>query len=88
MIHPASLVMLILLVASAHAGPTCTTAPVDTWLPQETMRRRIETDGHRIVVLATTPGNGHEIHGRDETGRRVEIHLDPVSGTPMKANVR
>lgn len=88
MIHPASLVMLFLLVGSAHADPACTTAPVETWLPAPTMRQRVETNGYRIVVFKTTPGNCYEIYGRDRDGRRVEIYFDPVSGTPVKATIR
>ncbi|NVO12513.1 MAG: PepSY domain-containing protein [Rhodoplanes sp.] len=88
MIHPASLVILILLVGSADAGPVCTTVPADTWLPLQAMRERIETDGYRIVVFKTTPGHCYEIYGRDKHGRRVEIYFDPVSGAPVKANVR
>ncbi|RAI44629.1 PepSY domain-containing protein [Rhodoplanes roseus] len=89
MIHPLRFVILFLATTGpAAAGPACTTAPADAWLPQEAMRRRIEQQGYRIGVLQTTPGGCYEIYGRDKDGRRVEIYFDPVSGDVVKANRR
>ncbi|MBK5961761.1 hypothetical protein CCR97_26660 [Rhodoplanes elegans] len=75
-------------VGPAWAGPDCTDAPVDRWIPAETMRRRIEAEGYRIGLFKTTEGRCYEIYGRDKDGRRVEIYFDPVSGAVVKSSVR
>lgn len=88
MIQVARLVILYLLLGPAQAGPVCTTAPAERWLPQEAMLAHIETDGYRIAAFKTTDGNCYEIYGRDKDGRRIEIYFDPVSGAVVKADVR
>ncbi|MFD2181444.1 PepSY domain-containing protein [Rhodoplanes azumiensis] len=91
MIRRACLVVSIVSAAGgahAWAGPACTTASVDRWIPAEAMRRRIEGDGYRVGVFKTTEGRCYEIYGRDKDGRRVEIYFDPVSGAIVKSSVR
>ncbi|HET7656565.1 MAG TPA: PepSY domain-containing protein [Luteimonas sp.] len=72
-----------LLSFGALAGPKCTDAPRDKWLPAATMKARILKDGYTIDKFKVS-GQCYEIYGQDKDGRDVEIYFDPTDGRIVK----
>lgn len=79
--------MTLLLAMPAFAGPTCTDAAHDSWIPADEMQRRIEGEGYRIKKFKETDGNCYEIYGYDVENHRVEIYYNPVDATVVKKEV-
>ena len=72
-----------LLSFGALAGPRCTDAPRDQWLPPATMTARILKDGYTIDKFKVS-GQCYEIYGQDKDGNEVEIYFDPTDGHIVK----
>lgn len=79
--------LTLLLAAPAFAGPTCTDAARDTWIPADEMQRRIEGEGYRIKKFKETDGSCYEIYGYDVENRKVEIYYNPVNAEVVKMEV-
>ena len=71
------------LSASASASPDCTTAPKSQWMPEATLKQKLEADGYAIRKFKAS-GNCYEIYGLDKSGNKVEIYVDPVDGRVVK----
>lgn len=85
----APLTLLAVLVSlPAAAGPRCTEAPAERWIPAPDMKARITAAAYKVDVFKTTDGNCYEVYGRDREGRRVEIYFDPTTGAVVKETVR
>lgn len=83
------LVLFAALVSlPAAAGPRCTEASADRWIPPADMKAKIAGAAYKIDVFKTTDGNCYEIYGRDGQGRRVEVYFDPVTGAVVKETAR
>lgn len=72
-----------LLSFGAMAGPKCTDAPREKWMPAEQMKARILKDGYTIDKFKVS-GRCYEIYGQDKDGRDVEIYFDPTNGRIVK----
>lgn len=72
-----------LLPVGAMAGPKCTDAPREKWIPAEQMKARILKDGYTIDKFKVS-GQCYEIYGQDKAGRDVEIYFDPTNGRIVK----
>ena len=83
----ATLIALTLatLSTAALAGPECTTEPKDKWMPEASMKQKLEADGYRIKVFKTTKGNCYEIYGYDKDGKKAEVYFHPVTGAAVEA---
>jgi len=82
----ATLIALTLATLSTAAmdGPECTTEPKDKWMPEASMKQKLEADGYRIKVFKTTKGNCYEIYGWNKQNQKVEIYFNPVDGKIVK----
>ncbi|MDE2407810.1 MAG: PepSY domain-containing protein [Xanthomonadaceae bacterium] len=80
---PLIAVTAALAAPAAFAGPKCTDAPRDKWLPKETMQERIVKAGYTIDKFKVS-GSCYEIYGKDKAGKRVEIYYDPTDGKVVK----
>ncbi len=78
--------MALALAAPALAGPRCTTIAKDQWLSEASMKAKIAKDGYRIKTFLIS-GNCYEIYGFDQTGKKVEIYFNPVSGEIVKKKI-
>lgn len=72
-----------LLSFGALAGPKCTDAPRDKWLPEQQMKDMILRDGY-IIDKFKVSGQCYEIYGQDKDGNDVEIYFDPTDGSIVK----
>ena len=72
-----------LLSCGAIAGPKCTDAPRDQWMPAKQMKQRILADGYTIDKFKVS-GQCYEIYGQDKDGNEVEIYFDPTDGHIVK----
>lgn len=72
------------LSAAAFAGPQCTDAPKNAWLPEAAMKQKIADAGYAIGKFKVTDGNCYEIYGKDKAGGKVEIYYNPVDGNVVK----
>ncbi|MEO1016258.1 MAG: PepSY domain-containing protein [Pseudomonadota bacterium] len=77
-----------LVASDAHAGPSCTSEPSDTWLSEAQMRTLIDASGYIVDVFKTTSGNCYEIYGRTDDGKRVEVYYHPITGEVIRETVR
>lgn len=80
---PLVAVAAALAAPAAFAGPKCTEAPRDQWIPEKTMQERITKAGYTIDKFKVS-GTCYEIYGKDKNGRRVEIYYDPTDGRVVK----
>lgn len=83
-----AVIFSIMMSSAAIAGPECTKEPASKWLPQDEMKAKIVSSGHKIEVFKTTSGNCYEIYGRNPAGKRVEIYYHPITGEVVKASSR
>ena len=72
-----------LLSFGAIAGPKCTDAPRDQWMPAQQMKQRILDAGYTIDKFKVS-GQCYEIYGQDKDGNEVEIYFDPTDGHIVK----
>lgn len=78
----------LLTGTAAIAGPTCTKAPQEQWMPQETMLRKLVDQGYTLEKFKVTAGNCYELYGIDRDGRKVEIYHNPVDGSVVQAKTK
>lgn len=74
--------------SAALAGPQCTSESAEKWIPANEMKKKIVALGHHIDVFKTTKGNCYEIYGKNNTGQRIEIYFNPVTGDIVKEAAR
>ncbi len=77
----------LILATPAFAGPTCTDAARDSWIPADEMKQRIEAEGYSIKKFKETDGNCYEIYGYDSENHKVEIYYDPVDARVVKKEI-
>lgn len=77
---------MLTVAGAAHAGPTCTDAPKESWLSEEAMKLKIAEMGYKdIRVFKATKGNCYEIYGFDKDGKKAEVYFHPVTGAIVEA---
>ena len=69
--------------AGAVAAPHCTDAPRALWMPEQSLKDRLVTEGYTIDKFKVS-GQCYEIYGKDPAGERVEIYFDPTDGRVVK----
>jgi hypothetical protein len=78
-------------MAAAPAGATglmtCDSGPTSTWQPQETLERRLVTEGWQVRRIKVD-GGCYEVYAVDPQGRRVEAYFHPVSLDHLKSFTR
>lgn len=75
--------ILLSAVTFADAGSLgrpCTSAPQSQWLTLDAIQVKIEALGYRIQKAKLKAACG-ELYTIDKNGSRVELFVDPVTGT-------
>lgn len=80
------LATLVFLPVVAHAAADCDAHPRDTWMQEADLKAALIDAGYTITTFKID-GNCYEMYGHNEKGRRVEIHMDTVTGRPVNAHV-
>jgi len=73
----------IVLAASPVLGQEeqrCNPAPDATWLTIAQVAERITAQGYTNITEIEREDRCYEVEAEDKEGKRVEIHVDPVSG--------
>ena len=65
---------------AASPGRACTAAPRGQWLSLDSLRRNVELVGF-TVRKAELEGNCAKFYVLAKTGDRMELFVDPVTGT-------
>lgn len=78
---------LLFSSALASAGPKCTAHPKEEWMPEETLKKKIEAEGTKIKIFKVS-GDCYEMYGQNRNGNRVETYYDTKTGEPVKSLVR
>ena len=79
--------ILMFGASQVMAGPTCSKADRDSWIPAEQMKQNITDQGYRIKKFKETRGGCYEIYGYDSADHKVEIYFNPVSGDIVKKEI-
>ena len=64
---------------------SCAPQPRDRWMAAEQVTAKVQAMGYTVREIEADDGCW-EVSGTDRNGARIEIKLDPVSGTPVTAN--
>ena len=85
MIKIAMLTTAILLVTATFAsagslGRPCTAAPQTQWLSLDAIQAKVEALGYKVQKAKLKAACG-ELYTIDKNGGRVELFVDPTSGT-------
>lgn len=70
--------------ALAFAGPVCTDHPRAERITPAQLLQKLQDEGYDVRSFEITDRNCYEIEGRDPKGRRVEIHFDTKTATPVR----
>lgn len=79
----AAVPVLLGAAAAAQAGSLgrpCTTAPEAQWLSLDALKAKVEAAGYRVQKAKLKAACG-EIYALDRDGARVELFVDPTSGS-------
>jgi len=79
---------LLALSPLAAAGPQCTEADRSQWQDEQAFQKTLVDQGYKIKVFKVTEGQCYEIYGWNAQGQKVEIYFDPVSGKPVKTEIK
>jgi len=75
-------IALAMLGSPARAGSfgqPCTTAPQNQWLSIDALQSKVEALGYKVQKAKLKNACG-ELYTLDNSGNRVELFVDPVSG--------
>jgi len=73
-------VVLAASPALAREEQHCNPAPDATWLTDTQVAERITAQGYRNITEIEHEDRCYEVQAENKEGKRVEIHVDPVSG--------
>ena len=79
-------IAVAVFAAPALASPECNVDPQAKWLTEAEMMERINLTAIQVDVFKTTKGKCYEIYGRDQSGKRVEVYFNPVTGEVVKSS--
>lgn len=74
------LLAAVTLADAGSLGRPCTSAPQSQWLTLDAIQVKIEALGYRIQKAKLKAACG-ELYTIDKNGSRVELFVDPVTGT-------
>ncbi len=83
-------VSAVTLSATAEAGSfnkPCTSVPQAQWLSLQEIEK-IVTDHGYTIAKSKVKGTCVEIYARDKQGARVELFVDPSTGTPVGGDLK
>jgi hypothetical protein len=81
--HMRLVYIAILMIVSHSAfaeGAKCTSEPKEKWMSESAMKAKVADLGYTYKIFKTTSGNCYEIYGQDQSGGRVEIYFNPITG--------
>ena len=73
--------------ALASEQAHCGTVPKEKWLTSETVKARMAEQGYDVRSIKAERGC-FEIKATDKNGARVEIYVNPETGTPLQSDSR
>ena len=82
-----ALFALLFSQSTAFAAVKCTAHPKDEWMPQETLKKKIEAEGTKIKIFKVS-GDCYEMYGLNRNGNKVETYYDTKTGEIIKSMVR
>jgi len=87
-----TLIALAALVLAASTGAalaseTCTQEPKSKWLSQEAIAAKLKDQGFE-VARTETKRSCYEVKAKDARGRRLELHVDPVTARIVKQEAK
>ena len=68
------------LANAGSLGRPCTSAPQSQWLSLDAIQAKVETLGYKVQKAKLKAACG-ELYSVDKNGSRVELFVDPTSGT-------
>lgn len=81
------LILSVLIMSSAFAGPDCTKEAKSQWQDQKKFQENLVKEGYKIKKFKVTSGNCYEIYGWDKDKRKVEIYFNPITGKKIKEEI-
>jgi hypothetical protein len=80
------------LAALAAAGPVlasenCTAEPQSKWLSHAEVTAKLQQQGFE-VARTESDRSCYEVKARDAQGRRVELHVDPVTARVVRSELK
>jgi hypothetical protein len=66
-------------------GKACTTEPQEKWMSLEAIQKIVTDHGYEIAK-SKIKDSCVEVYARDKQGTRVELFIDPTTGTPVGAD--
>ncbi|MEY4283838.1 MAG: hypothetical protein RL111_513 [Pseudomonadota bacterium] len=73
----------LFLTGAAWAGPSCH-EPETRWMSEPDFKAKIQQQGYQIKTFKISKGKCYEIYGFDQSGKKVEIYFNPVSGAELE----
>ena len=77
----------LLMVSSAFAGPECTKEDKAKWQDQKKFQESLVKEGYKIKKFKVSEGNCYEIYGWNKESKKVEIYFNPVDGKKVKEEI-
>ncbi len=68
------------IAEAGSLGRPCTSAPESKWLSMQELRAKVEALGYKVQKAKLKAACG-ELYTIDKNGARVELFVDPTSGT-------
>lgn len=73
----------ISLAVFAANPASCTTEPKAKWMADKDVQAKLEKQGYAVKRIKTE-GSCYEAYVQDKDGKKAELLVNPVDGTPMK----
>jgi hypothetical protein len=73
--------------ALASEQARCGTVPKEKWLTSETVKARMAEQGYDVRSIKAERGC-FEVKATDKNGARVEVYVNPETGTPLQSDSR
>ncbi len=74
------LLSTVTLANAGSLGRPCTAAPQSQWLSIDALQTKVEALGYKVQKAKLKAACG-ELYTTDRNGSRVELFVDPTSGT-------
>lgn len=71
------------LSAFAADSESCTSEPKTKWLKDKEVQTRLEKQGYTVKRIKTE-GSCYEAYVQGKDGKKVELMINPIDGTPMR----
>lgn len=71
------------LAAFASESGSCTNEPKAKWMKDKDVQAKLEKQGYAVKRIKTE-GSCYEAYVQGKDGRKMELLVNPVDGTPVK----